>query len=98
MRKSRRLRPRRPTLRAVSTSAVILVVLFVVVELIGTVAVIWAIRDVRDRPDEEFAAAGEDRRQVQQRLVMSITLLLGIGGLAAATWYVFKIRPRLVAA
>jgi hypothetical protein len=82
----------------VSTPVVILIVLFVAVELIGTGAVVWALRDVEAHTDEEFAAAGEDRQRWRRRLTMSLGVLLGVGGLAVAAWYVLGVRRRVVSA
>lgn len=77
------------------TPILILIALFIVVEVLGTFAAVWAYRDVQQQTEEGFGAAGSSRSQWLGKLRFAVLALQGIGGVGVAAWYVLRVRSRV---
>jgi len=78
----------------VSAPLAIVIATVVILDLIGTGAALWALRDIRQRSDEAFRAVGANRRRWMLWLPLG-GALVGVGGIVGAAIYALHLRPKL---
>lgn len=77
-----------------SAPLAIVIATVVVLDVIGTGAALWALRDIRQRSDEAFQAVGANRRRWLFWLPLG-GVLIGVGAIVGAAIYALHLRPKL---